>query len=250
MSGYWNEFGEFTPAETVASSWTPPPISTSAAGSTPASTGTSFTPTSTQSFQDAILNSPYYKQSMENIAANAAKNLERENAMWGLTQASYAIPVGGGGGGDYGLAAAEASAKLQREKAEHDLANQQEYAREALGSRGLASSGQNEVDQGELRYQYDMLMKQIDVDLQGRRSAAASAASAAASAASAASQQRALQLQEATLKHQWAIQDLTSAQADASGQLLISIMDKATWDPVNNVYVLPGGTIIPVGAIG
>ena len=85
------------------------------------------------------------------------------------------VGASGGGGGDYGIAAAERAAALEREKAARDDANFRENMRERLASRGALDSGQFGWENKEADWQLGMMNRQIESDLQGRRDAASAA---------------------------------------------------------------------------
>lgn len=215
----------------------------------PPSYGTSNAPTSQQFTQD-IYNSPEYKQAMQNIDLwaqqqkdNAAFEQEWANKFYEQNRAQVA-----GSAPSYGAGLAEAAAidALQKKKAAHDLANAQEYTREALGSRGLASSGQNAVDQGELSFNYDTLIQQIDLQAKARQAQAAEAAANA---------QRSIrnQLADMDLQHQYNLakagqfdKQLAFEIAQRNGQALLSVADQLRpyYFDGNGVYRDASGNVL------
>ncbi len=236
---------KYTPPAPVA---TPaPPVSSSPYALVPPPPAPQ--PVSTSAMKDviqqSILNDPNLKQQNEWLDAELKKNLDRAAIQSGWNQQEYDLAVKNAsyipnyGAGEASLAALDALAK---KNAAHDYANQQEYVREALGSRGLASSGQNAVEQGELTWDYDRMLEEIDLRAQAR------AASYAAQAADA-QQRNALQLQGLELSRQqqiqrdaWNIEDLKQGVVNQKGQLVLKTGEalmQAWWNGTE--YVGPGG---------
>lgn len=234
---------------------------------TPVPTFGTSDPYTSQQFQDAILNSPLYKQQMENIARQeqAAKdalafNTEWEKKFYDLNRSQIAGSFTPAFVGSYG--AGEAQAKqldaLAKEAAAHDLANQQEYSREALGSRGLGSSGQVALERQELQFDFDNYIKEVDLRAEARAAELAQtrANAAGAAAASNANQQRSIanQLSDIDLRNQYNLAQgqqaqakLTSDIAAAKGDALFQVADKLMpfyFDPQTGAYIGPGGQVL------
>jgi hypothetical protein len=204
-------------------------------------------------------NDPFYKQELSWIneaQALAAKRLAEDRS---FAERAYGLNVSqaqssGSGGGDYGLAAAQANAALQREKLTRDNANQAEFLREAMASRGMASSGQNLWEQNERTFQFNLANKGIDQDLAARASAAAEARSEAQS-------RMALQLQELALGQEQRMmgfgrdaEDLALGTSRARGEAAFNLYNRlkadgkllapgemALWDDESQLYVTRGG---------
>lgn len=132
-----------------------------------------------EQMRQTILTSPEYLGAAEQFDAGVdiAKQKRALDEEWATKAYNLSKAQIAGSMPSYGAGLAEAAAAdaLQKEKAAHDYANQQEYVREALGSRGLASSGQVGVDQGELTFNYNTLLKQIDLAAAVRKAQAAQA---------------------------------------------------------------------------
>lgn len=205
---------------------------------------------SSQAFINDVTQSPEYKQAMQNIDLwaqqqkdNAAFEAEWNKKFYEQNRSQIA-----GSGGSYGAGLAEAAAidRLQKEKAAHDLANQQEYAREALGSRGLGSSGQAVLEQNELKYSYDMLIKQIDLAAQARQAQAAQAQANANRGIS-------NQLADLDLRYQYELakqgqydKQLASDIAQKKGSALLSVADQLRpyYFDSNGNYIGPNGEVL------
>lgn len=252
MSGYaWDQFVPWTP--------TPAPAAAPAYTNTPVPT--------TDQFRTDILNSPEYKQAMENVDlwAKTQKDQQAFQSTWDQkfydqNRAQVAGSFTPAFVGSYGAGEAEAKQldALQKETAAHNLANQQEYTRESLGSRGLASSGQNAVEQNELSYGYDTLLKQIDLGASARQAQIAQAQSNAAGAAAAsdANQQRAIANQLADLdinfQYKQALSTFDLQQLDAQiaakrGVAFFSVADQLQtfyFNPSTGEYIGPGGQVV------
>lgn len=204
--------------------------------------------------RNLILNDPWYKQNtawLEEESATRKARLERDRQLadqlynLNVQQASLAA----NSGGDYGLAAAQAQAGLQKEVAAHDDKLREEQVREIMASRGMFDSGQKQFEQQERVYDYNTLLKGIDIDLQARESAAAQARSEAQS-------RLALQLQEMQTRHTATLQGFDDDLADLPGQVarerggyLFGAEDRlrasgkfdrptmmAVWDPQSGMY--------------
>lgn len=211
---------------------------------------------------------PFYAGDLELINEDLAlreaeikRNAARAQQLYQLNvqQASASA----GGGGDYGLAAAERSAAMLKEKADRDDKNFRENMRERLASRGALDSGQFGWENNEATWNLDFLKRQIESDLQGRREAIASArASAQAALAS--------RLQEMALRNQWAqedvafdLQSLNTAAARQRGQAALAAWARLQesgalmppgetyyWDPAAGVYRSKSGKVLGGAAEG
>jgi hypothetical protein len=222
-----------------------------AGASIPIPTGT---PLTFEQQQAKILENPFYKQQMEWLTGDAALKKSRAAEDAALAKQFYDLNVqqasqSAGGGGDYGMATAQAQAALAKETAARENANRAEYLREALASRGMVSSGQNAWEQNQREFDYQQGLKAIDADLAGRASAAASARADAQS-------RLALQLQEMQLRYQADVRDQGRYFADidtdvarAKGGILMGEWDRlwktgafdvpsvmASWDPSSGLY--------------
>lgn len=205
---------------------------------------------SSQNFINDIQGTPEYKQAMQNIDLwaqqqkdNAAFEAEWNKKFYDQNRAQIA---GSGSSSGAGLAQAEAIDRLQKEKAAHDLANQKEYTREALGSRGLGSSGQASLEQSELKYSYDMLIKQIDLAADARRAQAAQASANA---------NRGIknQLADLDLRYQYELAkqgqyngQLASDIAQKKGSALLQVADQLRpyYFDSNGNYIGPNGQVL------
>jgi hypothetical protein len=204
--------------------------------------------------QAKILENPFYKQQVEWLTGDAALKRTRATEDAALAKQFYDLNVAqanqsASGGGDYGMAAAQAQAAIAKETAARDNANKAEYLREALASRGMVSSGQNAWEQNQREFDYGQGLKAIDADLAGRASAAATARADAQSRLS-------MQLQEMQLRYQTEVRDnnryladLDSGVAREKGGILMSEWDRlwktgafetpslmAQWDPASGLY--------------
>ena len=211
-------------------------------------------------FRQDILSSPEYRQEMQKLDTEMAIFQQQQafDAAWAkkFFDQSIAQAQASGGGGGYstgaGLAEAAAADKLQKEQAAHNLANQQEYAREALGSRGLSSSGQVSLEKAELQYTYDTLIKQIDLAAKAREAQAAQAASNAAAGAAASSRAASQRIDSLTLQYQYGVAkaglDATLLAQDIAkrkGEAIFKVADYLEpmyFDPVTKDYVGRNGT--------
>lgn len=176
------------------SPFTPAPLDLNlgAGGSSPAYTNS----LTRQQAQDMVLTDPRYTQGLEWLnqqkalldqqAANEAARLKQQQAWYEqeyglaqekLAQARSAAQSAGSVGNSDEAYYAQLDA-LQKEQAAHQKALMEEYIREALGSRGMASSGQTAWEQQEQNYSYSNLIREIDLRAQARRAAAADAAAA------------------------------------------------------------------------
>ena len=206
-------------------------------------------------FRQDILTDPYYLNVMQGFDTEQtiANQQAAFDAQWAkkFFDQSIAQAQASAGGGGYatgaGLAEAREADKLQKEQAAHNLANQQEYAREALGSRGLSSSGQLPLEQGELKYQYDILIKEIDLAAKAREAQAAQAASNAAASAAASSRAASQRIDSLTLQYQYGVAKagldatlLAQDIAQRKGSAIFQVMDYLEpmyFDPVTKDYV-------------
>jgi hypothetical protein len=204
--------------------------------------------------QKLITDNPFYKQQVEWLTGDAALKRTRAAEDAELAKKFYDLNVqqanaSASGGGDYGMATAQAQAALAKETAARDNANKAEYLREALASRGMASSGQNAWEQNQREFDYNQGLKAIDADLAGRASAAASARADAQSRLS-------MQLQEMQLRYQGDVRDqgryladLDSGVAREKGNIVMNEWERlwktgafdtpslmAQWDPASGLY--------------
>jgi hypothetical protein len=204
--------------------------------------------------QAKILENPFYKQQTQWLNDDVALKKQRAAEDAALAKQFYDLNVqqasaGASSGGDYGLAAATAQAALAKENAARDNANRAEYLREALASRGMASSGQNVWEQNQRDFEYQQGLKGIDIDLKARADAAAQARAEAQSRLS-------MQLQEMQLRYQADVRDqgrylsdLDSGAARERGNILMSEWDRlwktgafdtpsmmAAFDPASGLY--------------
>jgi hypothetical protein len=202
------------------------------------------------------LNDPFYKQNTAWLEEDAAKKQKRLLEDKTLAEQLYAINVAQasasrGGGGDYGLGAAEAQAALQREQATHDDKLREEQIREIMASRGMHDSGQLPFEQQERQFDLTMLNKGIDADLAARAAAASSARSSAQAGL-------AEQLQEMALRHganmtgfNRDLEDLPGAVARERGGYLFEAYNRlnngqgagipAFWDEASGLYQAANG---------
>jgi hypothetical protein len=211
-------------------------------------------PLSFEAQQQKILSNPFYLQQTQWLNDDVALKKQRAAEDAALAKQFYDLNVqqasaGASSGGDYGLAAATAQAALAKENAARDNANRAEYLREALASRGMASSGQNVWEQNQRDFEYQQGLKGIDIDLKARADAAAQARAEAQSRLS-------MQLQEMQLRYQADVRDqgrylsdLDSGAARERGNILMSEWDRlwktgafdspslmAQWDPTSGLY--------------
>jgi hypothetical protein len=191
----------------------------------------------TAEMQSVFLNDPNYKQGLEWLNQANATNVARENQVYGL-QSQYqqgstwtpevytpeTIP-----------ASYYAQIALQKEKAAHDLENQRKYQYELRYGTGN-SGGQIGVDQGELTYNYDTMMKDLDLQKQAReeavaqsnsRNAASVARSNASNSASIAQSNanQAISRQIDALQHTYKLEDYAQQLAISRDTLLNQITD-------------------------
>jgi len=118
-----------------------------------------------------IENDPKYKQGLEWLTGDYQRAISRGTedeafADRAFQQSLAALSAGGGYTVPAALAEQDA---LRKEKAAREFANQQEFLREALGSRGMLDSGQLGVEQSELQYGYNTLLKEIDLAAKARQ---------------------------------------------------------------------------------
>jgi hypothetical protein len=204
--------------------------------------------------QAKILENPFYKQQIEWLTGDAALKKQRAAEDAALAKQFYDLNVqqanaSASGGGDYGMATAQAQAAIAKESAARDNANKAEYLREALASRGMHSSGQNAWEQNQREFDYNQGLKAIDADLAGRAAAAAGARAEAQSRLSS-------QLQEMQLRYQADVRDqgryladLDSGVARERGGILMNEWERlwktgafdqgsimASWDPESGLY--------------
>jgi hypothetical protein len=191
--------------------------------------------------QQWILNSPLYKQGLENINNSYAQNVARENTLYGLnssyrpstqTYTPETIP-----------ASFYEQIALQKEKAAHDDALAAKALPELMAARGMLSSGQTGFLQGEQAYNYDMLLKDIDLQKRSREDAVAQAnargAASAAQANAANAANAAISAQIAATQHGYRLQDMTQEQAQLQNKLLMDVSNyykDLWWDPNTNQY--------------
>jgi hypothetical protein len=212
------------------------------------------TPLSFEQQQKLITDNPFYRQQVEWLTGDAALKKSRATEDAALAKQFYDLNVAqanqsASGGGDYGMAAAQAQAAIAKETAARDNANKAEYLREALASRGMVSSGQNAWEQNQREFDYGQGLKAIDADLAGRASAASQARADAQSRLS-------MQLQEYQLKYQADqreasryLSDIDTGVARDKGGILMREWDRlwktgafetpslmAQWDPASGLY--------------
>ena len=208
-------------------------------------------PISADAMQQIYLNDPNYKQGMQWLTDAYNTNLARENARYGLssqyqTGSTWTPDV-------YTPETIPASyyeqIALQKEKAAHDYANQQKYQSEMRYSTGN-SGGQIGVDQGELTYNYDTMLKDIALQAKAReesvaqanaRGAASVARSNANNQASIAQSQanEAISRQIKANEHTYTLEDYTQKLAIDKYTLLSNVTDHYKdlwWDPNTGVY--------------
>lgn len=265
-------YGPIPPPVYVPPPGLPPPVAVPAAQPiaqptiTPVPKYNTTDPLLTPQFRDAILNSALYKQEMENIARyeQTQKNAATFNAEWDkkfydLNRSQIAGSFTPSFVPQYG--AGEEQAKqldaLAKANAARDLANQQEYSREALGSRGLGSSGQVALERQELQYDFDTFTKEVDLRAEARAAELAQtrANAAASAAASNANQQRSIsnQLADLDLRNQYGLaqaqqnaQVLAADIASRNGDALFKVADRLIpfyFDADGN-YKGPGGQVL------
>jgi hypothetical protein len=153
------------------------------------------------------------------------------------------------GGGDYGMAAAQANAELQKQVAARQNSQQAEYIREALASRGLSDSGQTPFEQANRQFGYDTELKGIQNDLDARASAAAQARADSQSRLASQLQEMQLRYQQDQLGNSRYLSDIDTDLARNSGGVLMSMWDRlqgtgafntptmmASWDPTSGMY--------------
>jgi hypothetical protein len=190
-----------------------------------------------------IANDPAWKQAQEwNQEAYdraVARNAEdRAFYLEGYELAKKAVSSSGGSGAGAALAAYAELDRIAKEKAAHDLANQQEAIRESMGGRG----GQAAWASQEAQYQYDTLIKQIDAQAAARRASAASASGAAARARTQQLAQMDLQYRQAMVDFNRIEEDLRSKLAAANGEAFMATWDrleKRYWDEDTGTYIGP-----------
>jgi hypothetical protein len=209
----------YTPPASVAV--TPPPVG-GVVATAPTAGGSSnpYAPT-TQQFQDWILNSPEYKQGIQNLTSGSQRALDRENAMYAL-QSSYSS--GGGGGSQQTVPQSfYDQIALEKEKAAHDYALQQKALPEIMAARGMLSSGQTGFQQGENQYSYDTLLKDIELQKKAREEAVAESNAASARAASGAAANAMISKQIDALQHQYRIEDINLGIPQQRSQVIDSV---------------------------
>jgi uncharacterized protein YaaQ len=213
------------------------PSSGGGSSSSGSSSSPAYAPT-TQQFQDWIVNSPEYKQGIENLTTGSQRELARENAMFALTSQR------GGGGGGYSDQTVPQSfydeIALQKEKAAHDYALQQKALPELMAARGMLSSGQTGFQAGENQYSYDTLLKDIELQKKAREESVAQANAAGHRAASAAASNNMINQQIAALQHQYAVEDINlgiPAQRDKVLQSVSTYYHDMWWN--GSQYVGP-----------
>lgn len=191
----------------------------------------------TNQFNDWILNSPRYLQGLENLGSYDTA-IARTKELAAL-QSGYST-----GGGGYTQTVPQSfydQIKLAQEKAAHDYGLAQKALPEIMAGRGMLSSGQTGFEQGEQAYNYDMLLKDLELQKKAREEsvAQANAASAASAAASAANARVSQQIQ--AKQDEYRIIDLNLEKAKAAGTLANSVYDyykEIWWDKSGN-YIGP-----------
>jgi hypothetical protein len=210
------------PTAPISFGYTPPQFTTV---STPA-------PPTQDEFEAMIQNDPYLKQAQEWNQADynlALQRAQEDRAFYeeGYQLAKKAVSSSGGSGAGAALAAYAELDRIAKEKAAHDLANQQEAIRESMGGRG----GQAAWASQEAQYQYDTLIKEIDAQAAARRASAASASGAAARARTQQLAQMELDYREAMVKFNRIEEDLRNGLARANGEAYM-----ASWDRLSKMY--------------
>ncbi len=206
-------------------------------------------PNLTSTIKDALASDPNLKQQQQWLDQQHATDVERAKQQAAWNEQEYQLQLqslasGGGGGGNAGEAQQTALDQLAKDKAAHELALQQKAAQEGLASRGMADSGQAPFVQGELKYAYDNLLKQIDLAAEARHAQQAASQSAAGAGRATAGARLELAHQQDLIKAQWAIQDLNSKYAVDSGQLIMTTGQRlaaAYFNSDTGVYEGPGG---------
>lgn len=224
-------------------------------------------PYTSEQFKNAILESPLYRQEMQNIdlwaqarKEGAAFDQEWAKKFYDLNRSQVAGSFTPAYVPSYG--ASEPYMKqldeLAKTAAARDYGNQQEYIKESLGSRGLSSSGQLPLELGEAKFDFDNLNKEIDIRAQARQAELDEARknASASAAASNAAQQRSIanQLADMDLRYQY---DTAGASRNAKlleaeiaakkGDALFSVADKLMplyFDPSTGAYIGPGGQVV------
>jgi hypothetical protein len=241
---------------TLSFGYIPPnPFTASGGGGASGGAGSSLGPALTDSqFRDLILNDPRYKQMMETLDEDkriADERAAQELAWFKEEYERRKKSIGsGGGGGNAGLAQMEALDKLQKEKAAHEKALAEKAIKEQMAARGMASSGQGAFEQGELQYEYETLLKEIDLQAAARRaSLAASNAAAARSRASSLADLEA-SYQQGITKAGWDVQDRNRLYAQEKGKILTTV-GTYVWNEHAGLYVNGAGqSMLPSQAAG
>lgn len=194
--------------------------------------------------QQALLNSPTFKQQNEWNTDDTKLALDRLAEDKKFYEQNYQLALqslrSAGGGGSSGEAQAAALDKLAKEQAAHQTELSREAIRESRGVR----TGQQAFEQGELQYNYENLLKEIDLRAEARRAAAASANAAASR--NRASQLASMQLQYAQdmVKFGRNEQDIRTGSAREAGKILMSSGERlaaAWWNDDTSEYEGPGG---------
>lgn len=236
-----NPAAPYNPAPAPVAPVTPPPPVATAAPYVAAPAPPVGGVPSQQQMQDWILNSPLYKQGMETINNAYTQNVARENTLYGLNS-SYKSPAQ-----TYTPETIPASfyeqIALEKEKAAHEYALQQEALPYQLGARGMLSSGHAGFMEGEQQYGYDTLLKDIDLQKRAREEAVAQAnargAASVAQANAANAANKAISDQIAATQHGYRLEDMTQQQAQDRNKLLMDVSNyyqDLWWDPNTNQY--------------
>lgn len=203
---------------------------------------------------ESLKNSPQYKAAMEAIdqqERDARDEIEwrRQWAKRDYEFAKQQLSSGGGGGGDPTAAQQAALDQLARDKAAHDKALAEKATREILASRGMGSSGQTTFEQQELQYNYDMLIKEINLRAQARAAAAAAASSSSSRAISDALARLDYEYEKEMAGLNRAEEKIPSQVAAARGQALNGVANQLRefyWD--GSEYIGPTQERISPGA--
>lgn len=196
----------------------PPPASAGGTVASPAASSVGRAPTP-EEFQNWILNSPEYKQGLENLTIPYETAISRMDQMAALQNR--------GGGASWTPITIPQSfydqIKLAQEKAAHDYANQKALIPEMLAARGMLRSGQLQTDQGEADYDYQTLLKDIDLQKRAREEEVAEANKRGQASVASANAAAANARQIAALQAQWRKDDLAIQLAQDKAQLLSQV---------------------------
>jgi hypothetical protein len=137
----------------------------------------------------------------------------------------------------------EALDKLQKEKAAHERALSEKAIKEQMAARGMSSSGQSAFEQGELQYDYETLLKEIDLQAAARRASAAAASASAARGRASALADLEAGYQQGITKALWDQQDRDRTLSRAQGDALMQV-GAFIWNENKGVYQNGVGTTV------